>query len=384
MSAQLASLPRRNDISWLDRIHSFRDGLLANPRFQRWAAAFPLTRPIARHRAAALFDLCAGFVYSQVLLACVRLNLFEVLRAGPEPANVLSARLALPPEATARLLAAAIALRLVERRSGDRYGLGPLGAPMAGNAALAAMVEHHSLLYGDLSDPVALLRGTARNTALSEYWPYAGTDRPDMLCASQVATYTTLMAASQSLIADEVLDAYPVGKHKCLLDVGGGDGSFLAAAAARAPDLHLMLYDLPAVARRAGARLEKAEVGGRAQVFGGDFLADPLPKGADLISLVRVIHDHDDARAMSILRAVRRALPDHGILLLAEPMSGTSGAEAMGDAYFGFYLLAMGRGQPRSETQLRALLQASGFGRMRMVRTATPLQTSVLIAHPQT
>ena len=87
---------------------------------------------------------------------------------------------------------------------------------------------------------------------------------------------------------------------------------------------------------------------------------------------------------MSILRAVRRALPDHGILLLAEPMSGTSGAEAMGDAYFGFYLLAMGRGQPRSETQLRALLQASGFGRMRMVRTATPLQTSVLIAHPQT
>ena len=125
-------------------------------------------------------------------------------------------------------------------------------------------------------------------------------------------------------------------------------------------------------------------MGGRAQVFGGDFLADPLPKGADLISLVRVIHDHDDARAMSILRAVRRALPDHGILLLAEPMSGTSGAEAMGDAYFGFYLLAMGRGQPRSETQLRALLQASGFGRMRMVRTATPLQTSVLIAHPQT
>jgi len=368
----------------LDRIHTFRDGLLANPRFQRWAAAFPLTRPIARHRAAALFDLCAGFVYSQVLLACVRLNLFEVLRAGPQPAGVLSARLALPPEATARLLAAAIALRLVERRSGDRYGLGPLGAPMAGNAALAAMVEHHSLLYSDLSDPVALLRGTAGNTALSAYWPYAGTNRPDMLCASQVVTYTTLMAASQPLISDEVLDAYPVAKHRCLLDVGGGDGSFLAAAAARAPDLHLMLYDLPAVARRAGARLEKAGLGGRAKVFGGDFLADPLPGGADLISLVRVIHDHDDTRALTVLRAVRRALPDRGTLLLAEPMSGTSGAEAMGDAYFGFYLLAMGRGQPRSEAQLRALLQAAGFGRMRIAHTATPLQTRVLIAHPRT
>ena len=43
---------------------------------------FPLTRPIARRRARELFDLCAGFVYSQVLLACVRLRLFEILAEG--------------------------------------------------------------------------------------------------------------------------------------------------------------------------------------------------------------------------------------------------------------------------------------------------------------
>ena len=41
------------------------------------------------------------------------------------------------------------------------------------------------------------------------------------------------MAASQPLVAQEVLDAYPLARHRCLLDVGGGDGAFLAAAAAR-------------------------------------------------------------------------------------------------------------------------------------------------------
>ena len=56
-------------LAWKDRIHASLDGLLASPRFRRWAAAFPLTRPIARRRARELFDLCAGFVYSQVLLA---------------------------------------------------------------------------------------------------------------------------------------------------------------------------------------------------------------------------------------------------------------------------------------------------------------------------
>ena len=56
-----------------------RDRLLANPRFRALVAAFPPTRRIARRRAAALFDLCAGFVYSQVLLALVRTGLLERL-----------------------------------------------------------------------------------------------------------------------------------------------------------------------------------------------------------------------------------------------------------------------------------------------------------------
>ena len=75
-----------------DRWRSVRDFLLSSRRFQRWAAAFPLTRPIARRRAADLFDLCAGFVYSQVLFACVRLHLFEQLNAAPATAEALAAR----------------------------------------------------------------------------------------------------------------------------------------------------------------------------------------------------------------------------------------------------------------------------------------------------
>ncbi len=63
------------------------------------------------------------------------------------------------------------------------------------------------------------------------------------------------------------------------------------------------------------------------------------------------------------LRNVRAALPAGGTLLLAEPMSDTSGAEAMADAYFGLYLLAMGSGQPRSAQTLRRMLQEAGFTR---------------------
>ena len=219
--------------SWLDRCFAARDRLLADARFQRWAAAFPLTRWVARRRAQALFDVCAGFVYSQVLFACVELGVFDILSGQPQTVAQLSRRLSLSTQATQRLLDAAASLRLVERRGPDRFGLGALGAALLGNPAVTAMVEHHRLLYADLLDPVALLRGARRDTALSRYWPYACSDRPEMLTAEQVRDYTALMSASQALIAGDVLDAYPLHGHRRLLDVGGGEGTFLIAATSR-------------------------------------------------------------------------------------------------------------------------------------------------------
>ena len=114
-----------------------------------------------------------------------------------------------------------------------------------------------------------------------------------------------------------------------------------------------MLFDLPAVADRARTRFAAAGLSHRAEAIGGDFLSQSLPDGADIVSLVRVIHDHDDAAALALLRNVRRALPRDGTLLIAEPMADTAGAEAVGNAYFGFYLLAMGSGRPRTAGRAR-------------------------------
>jgi demethylspheroidene O-methyltransferase len=374
----VAPRPRR----WIDRWRDWRNRTVARPGFQRWAAAFPLTRPTARRHAGELFDLVAGFVYSQVLLACVRLDLFERLAAGPLPQEELAARIGLGREGAERLIAAAAALELVDRRPGGVVALGRLGAPLVGNRAITSMIEHHATLYSDLADPVALLKREGR-PAMAGYWPYAvveGEPSPAALSAERVAEYSALMSASQPMVTREVIDAYRFSKHRVLLDVGAGEGGFVSAVAAQAPDLQFMLFDLPAVAELARQRLGSAGLGARVRTFGGDFFADELPRGADVVSLVRVCFDHPDPRVLSLLKAVRRALPDDGTLLLAEPMSEVPGAEAMGDAYFGFYLLAMGRGRPRSAAHLTRLLREAGFGTVRQVPTRMPLQTGLLVA----
>jgi demethylspheroidene O-methyltransferase len=271
-------------------------------------------------------------------------------------------------------------LRLVERR-GNHYGLGPLGAAMVGNAGLAAMVEHHALLYADLRDPVALLqRGAAGDTALSQYWRYAGRTDARALNVCETSPYTALMGASLSLVAAEVIDAYPLQRHTCLLDAGGGDGSFVAAVAARAPHLKFVVFDLPAVVEQARSRFAAAGLSGRATVVGGNFLSDPLPQSADIASLVRVLHDHNDDAALHILRAIHKALARGGSLLIAEPMSQTPGAEPVGDAYFGFYLMAMGSGRPRTKQEIERLLLAAGYQDIRLLRSNVPLLTSVIVS----
>ncbi len=163
------------------------------------------------------------------------------------------------------------------------------------------------------------------------------------------------------MIAEDVLDAFSPGPARSWLDVGGGEGAFLAALAKRAPQLDLQLFDLPPVAARARMALEKQGLSSRIRVLEGDFLGDSLPQGAEIVSLVRVLHDHDDESARLLLQRAHAALAPGGRLLIAEPMAGTRGAEPIGDAYFGFYLLAMGRGRARSVAEIIGLLNRAGF-----------------------
>ena len=135
------------------------------------------------------------------------------------------------------------------------------------------------------------------------------------------------------------------------------------------------------MAARAEARFRREGLSGRAEAIGGSFLADPLPAGADVVTLVRVLYDHDDEAVRLLLRRVRAALPPGGRLIVAEPMSGTPGAGPVTEAYFGLYLLAMGSGRCRSAGELTALLNEAGFSSVHERPTRRPLLTRVLVSN---
>jgi demethylspheroidene O-methyltransferase len=362
---------------WIAR----RNRVFANPRFQHWAARLPVIRWIARARADAAFDLLAGFAYSQVLRAYVEGGLFDILADGPLPAAAIAPRMALSEAAALTLLRAGRALRLSEEAGPDRWMLGEQGAVFAANAGVQAMVRHHRLLYADLADPLALLRADRREaTGLSRFWTYAGALHGAGERGAQTTEYSELMAASQHFVADEVLASVSFKGVKRLLDVGGGHGAFLTHIGTAWPQLQLGLFDLPEVVETGGPILGAAVGATRVTAHPGNFFKDSIPEGYDMVSLIRILHDHDDAPAQHLLANIRATLAPGARLLIAEPMARIPGAEPMGEAFFGLYLWAMGSGRARSPAEIIAMLTSAGFSRARLVATAQPVNASVIIA----
>jgi demethylspheroidene O-methyltransferase len=188
------------------------------------------------------------------------------------------------------------------------------------------------------------------------------------------------MAASQTFVIEEVLHTFPFADYRCVLDVGAGKGRFVAELALRQPQLQFKLFDLPQVL--ALAKQNHAALGLQAPVkyHPGSFFHDELPAGADLVTLIRVAHDHPDESVHAIFRKIFAALPVGGSLMLAEPMAQEGGAEASGDAYFHFYLLAMGAGRLRTPTELSRMLRDCGFVHVELLPNAMPIHTRILIA----
>jgi demethylspheroidene O-methyltransferase len=355
----------------LDVWRRWRNRLTADPRFIAFAQAFPLTRPTARRRSRQLFDLVAGFSYSQVLYSCVQLNLFERVGQSGQTLKSLSTTITWDESKTLRLVKAAAALDLLELQ-GEKVFLGIHGAALLGQPWIMRFIAHHHLFYEDLIDPIGLLSGEKPAHHLKSFWNYSDD-------AKTKAGYTALMAASQAAVAAEILNTYDFSKHETVLDVGGGDGSFLRALGSKHPNIKRQLFDLPGV-----IDIAKTHPGnGNIETYPGHFANDPLPVSADVITLIRVAHDHDDdvvrLSLRNIFQCLRNGPARPSAFILAEQMSGNRNTAPVTDAYFNLYFAAMGQGRTRTPAELVEMAREAGFSRHRQLPTHNPLITSVLI-----
>jgi hypothetical protein len=133
---------------------------------------------------------------------------------------------------------------------------------------------------------------------------------------------------------------------------------------------------------RAPALLQASGVEARCEVVGGSFF-EGVPPGADAYLLRAILHDWDDERSIAILKSIRNATVGGAVLLIVERV--LPGKAEMGKAVDSYLLdlemlVNTPGGRERSESEFREILNAAGFGPLRLIPTSTA--TSILEARP--
>ncbi|MFG2600606.1 methyltransferase [Streptomyces sp. NPDC048462] len=153
------------------------------------------------------------------------------------------------------------------------------------------------------------------------FWPYLAA-RPEL-----AASFDATMSTPAAFVTDAA-GGYDWSAVRHVTDVGGGTGDLLVELLRAQPDLRATLIDLPETVARGRERFAGHGLTDRCEFVGQSFF-DPLPSGADVYVLRRVVHDWDDPGALAVLRRCAEAAGETGrvVVIEAHSMSADSPAE---------------------------------------------------------
>jgi hypothetical protein len=183
------------------------------------------------------------------------------------------------------------------------------------------------------------------------FWDYLASH------SEESALFDSSMAAMTRLELLTVLRAYDWNSLHTVVDVGGGNGAFLAGLLARYPAMRGVLFDLPHVTAGAPAVLQAAGVAERCEIVSGSYF-DSVPDGQDAYLLKRILWGYGDDDAIKILRGINGAMRPDSRLLVIEPILQEGSDVAK---FLDLKLLAMGGGHARTEVEFNKLHAAVGL-----------------------
>ncbi len=299
--------------------------------------------------------LVFGFFPAQVVQTLAQLGVPDALGSGSLDLDALAAGTGTNPDALARLLRAAAGLDLVTRSPDGAYALTPGGELLRtgrpgsiGNLAQLFCGDAVWRAWGELEWSVRTGEPSFEKVTGRSAFAYMADD-PVLN-----AVFTEAMAEGTRMAAAGIVDACDLTGVTTLADIGGGNGTLLAAFLDAHPHLRGILFDSPSGAT--------AIVDERCEVVTGDFF-EAVPT-ADAYVVKSVIHDWDDERSVAILSRVRETMPADGVLFLVEPVLRDD-PEVLGEQRMllmsDLNMLICTSGRERTEAQFTALLAAAGL-----------------------
>lgn len=182
--------------------------------------------------------------------------------------------------------------------------------------------------------------------------------------------FNRAMTSASKMQVPALLSAFPFRKYEKIIDIGGGEGFFLANILRRQVKSRGVLFDLPIALSGADDIIDRFSLKGRMELVGGDFFEN-VPAGGDLYILKSILHDWDDESSMKILGKLREVMGPKSRLLVIESVLDEGNHPSFGKMT-DILMLAGAGGKERTLKQWESLLSASGFSIRKIRPTITP------------
>jgi len=322
-----------------------------------------------------IITLSQGFILSNAILVMAKLKIDTLLEAGPKSADILAREAGCESDILYRFLRALSSVGVFRHRGDEKF-------------ELTSISRHFFILSSCFFDERAYRAWNhSLNTLLTgepgwskEY----GKSFFDYLNASPIDTdeFSAWNTRSANDWLAPIVSLVDFGQFRKIVDVGGGEGSFVSQILKANPNLTATLFDLPQVVSGAGAQLESMGVASRCNAIGGNFF-DFVPEGGDAYLLARVLLNWDEQHSKKILCACHNAMQGQGTLLVVDFMIPPKDHLAYQTLVFNdLNLLMTFNGANRTEQDWRSLLDRASFRVTRILSAPEPSLLSLIEAVP--
>lgn len=316
---------------------------------------------------AAIHQLGMGHWISQSLYVVAELRVADQLSQGARSTEDLAKSVGAHPQSLYRVLRALASMGIFSEIKPRHFALTPAAEYLRTDVpesmqALASTIGRDWEPWGSMIHSVRTGHSAYEHLYGMNFFNYLQKN-PD-----QAEVFNRAMSnfvINHGVVAISAYDFTPYNK---IVDIGGGHGVLMNAILGSSPQLKGVIFDTPQVI--AGAEMHISDLGlaERCACVSGDFF-DSVPTGGDIYVLASIIHDWDDERSTTIFQNCRKAVSEHGKILIIEMIVPPGDEPSLAKLLDLQMLVSLG-GQERTEEQYRDLLSAAGLRLEKVLPTA--------------
>jgi O-methyltransferase/methyltransferase family protein len=295
---------------------------------------------------ARVWNLIRGSITARATALAAELGVADALADGPRPVAEVAREVGADPDALHRIL-----------RALASDGLFAEGDPgVFANTDASELLRRDNgwsdfahlfggLFYRALGELDASGRAAFERSFGAEFWAWLAAHPEER------ASFDRAMAQGKERRAQRLAEIEWSG-DETVVDVGGGNGSFLVELFGRKPGPRGIVFDLPETVR------DEAALRGHGIEFVEGSFFERVPPG-DVYILGTILHDWDDEPAAAILRTIAaNARPGARVLIVDAVLA--PGNEPHGAKWLDLLMLTIS-GRERTEQEWRALVEGAGL-----------------------